>query len=31
MQATNTRLHPLLAIAAVSVSILSGVGVSSLT
>jgi hypothetical protein len=31
MQATNTRLHPLLAIAAVSVSILSGVGVASLT
>lgn len=31
MQATNTRLHPLLAVAAVSVSILSGVGVASLT
>ena len=31
MQATNSRLHPLLAIAAVSVSIRSGVGVASLT
>ena len=31
MQATNSRLHPLLAVAAVCVSILSGVGVASLT
>jgi hypothetical protein len=31
MQATSTRLHPLLAVAAVSLSVLCGVGVASLT
>lgn len=31
MQATNNRLHPLLAVAAVSLSVLCGVGVASLT